>query len=54
MEREERIELTRDEALTILKHLSILEGYLMSVPNSSHVIDIVDFSVNLLTSRING
>jgi hypothetical protein len=48
------IELTKEEALSILKVLSMVEGYLFSVPNASHVIDIVDYPVELLSKKLQG
>lgn len=46
------IELTKDEALAILKELSLLEGYLFSVQNSGDVIESMDYSIDLLTEKL--
>lgn len=46
------IELTREEALTILKNLSIVEGFLWSVKESGSVMEIADYSVDLLTRKL--
>jgi hypothetical protein len=48
------IVLTRDEALTILKQTSMVEGFLFSVKDSSIVIDLMDYTVNLLTVKLGG
>ena len=50
----DKIELTRDEALTILKQISMVEGFLFSVKDSGVVIDMLDYTINLLTVKLGG
>lgn len=46
------IELTRGEALEILKSISAIEGYLISVEDSSKVLGTTHWAVDLLTEKI--
>lgn len=48
------IELTKEDALDILKALSMIEGYLFSVQNASPIIDIVEYPVELLSKKLQG
>ena len=50
--KENNITITREEALTILKNLSIVEGFLWSVKDAGTVIEIMDYSVDLLTKKL--
>ena len=46
------IELTRAEALMILRHLSSIEGFLWTKERSSDVLEITDESIKLLTEKL--
>lgn len=44
------IEMSKSDVLEILKAVSLLEGFLFSVPNTSLVMDCLEPSINLLTN----
>jgi len=46
------IELTKEEVLCILKVLSSVEGYLLSVPGSMVVSEIMDYPVEILSKKL--
>ena len=48
------ITLTRKEVMALLKSLNQIEGYLYSIKDNSKVIDILDYPVKLLSSKIIG
>lgn len=45
-------EFDTEEALEILKELSRVEGYLLSVKYSGVVLDTIDYSVRLLSDKL--
>lgn len=46
------IELTREEALAILKELALLEGYIWTCEKSNSILETMDYSVELLTKKL--
>lgn len=50
----DEIILTKDEALTILKSISNVDGFLMSINNGSVIQENLDFSIDLLTEKLGG
>jgi len=46
------ITLIREETLNILKALSRLEGYLMSIPKTSDIFSELDYPIDLLTNKL--
>ena len=48
------VELTTDEALMILKKLSLIEGFLLSVSGADSVFDEIDIPVKLLSEKLRG
>jgi hypothetical protein len=46
------IELTREEALMILKRLSMFEGYLLPIQGSTPIAEQLDYPVELLTDKL--
>lgn len=46
------IELTKEEAIDILKELSRIEGYLLGLANQQKIIETCNNSIELLTKKI--
>lgn len=46
------IELTREEALAILKLLSQVDGFLLGVKESNHVTELLDYPSDLLIEKL--
>ncbi len=46
------IELTKEEALVILRALSLIDGYLMSVDGSQYVAEQLAHPLELLAARL--
>lgn len=46
------VELSREEALNILKALSKVEGYLYQVKDSSQILAVVDEQVKLIFEKL--
>lgn len=48
------VELTREEALEILKRLSQFEGYLFGIQNSTYIAEQLEYPVELLSNKLAG
>lgn len=48
------IELTREEAITIIRHLSQIEGFLFANQNGAEAANWLDYSIELLVKRVVG
>lgn len=48
------IEITREEALNILKTLSMIEGYLLTIKESTYIAEELEYPVELLSSKLSG
>ena len=46
------IELTKEEALAILKELALLEGYIWHCEKSTNILETMDYSVTLLSKKL--
>jgi len=46
------IELTKEEAIDIIKAMSRIEGFLYSVDNSTCVMEFADYTVNMLSDKL--
>lgn len=46
------IELTREEAIALLKFLSQVDGFLMSIRENNVAAELMEYPVNLLTKKL--
>lgn len=48
------IELTREEAISILKAISQVDGYLMAIKDTGCIGELMDYPVELLSDKLKG
>lgn len=47
-----QIVFTKDEVIDLIKAFSNIEGFLLSVKDSSYAIDILEYPINMLTEKV--